>query len=418
MSVHGRRYFENPYRDQDSSTLAQETIKTRVIKIVDLIRTNYKPTKEKGDGGLYVGTAGIAYMFYYLAKSGNFPSQQNAFLQQAETYIASALKHYERHISERKRAAYLTGCGGVYAVAAVIYNKLDKLQRSEQYVAKYQSLATVCEDINFLENGSDELFVGRAGYLMGAILLKRELKREVISSQQMIKLCQIIMESGKRFRHRMHASFDADIPVMYAYHGTLYLGAAHGISGIFQTLLSVPSFIESDKANVALIYKSMDFLLKNCVQHGNMASNLEGALVTSSRRKMLVHWCHGAAGVIYMYARAYLVSGKKESYLQVCCHMAEVVWEQGLLYKGPGICHGVSGSGFVHLLMYRLTGDDKYFQRAKKFSDFMFTDQFYHGARTPDCPYSLFEGWAGAACFLNDLLNPSSSEFPLMDVFL
>lgn len=67
-----------------------------------------------------------------------------------------------------------------------------------------------------------------------------------------------------------------------------------------------------------------------------------------------------------MFARAYMMLGKKDCYLQVCREMAEVVWKFGLLRKGPGICHGVSGSGFVHLLMYRLTGSPKYLYRAQK----------------------------------------------------
>ena len=67
-----------------------------------------------------------------------------------------------------------------------------------------------------------------------------------------------------------------------------------------------------------------------------------------------------------MFARAYLVLGRREEHLQMCRQMAEVVWEKGLLYKGPGICHGLAGNGYVHLLMYRLTGGSKYLNRAQK----------------------------------------------------
>ena len=47
----------------------------------------------------------------------------------------------------------------------------------------------------------------------------------------------------------------------------------------------------------------------------------------------------------------------------------------------------------------------------------MFTDEFTDGARTPDRPFSLYEGWAGAVCFLTDLLQPEKAEYPFMDVF-
>lgn len=81
-----------------------------------------------------------------------------------------------------------------------------------------------------------------------------------------------------------------------------------------------------------------------------------------------------------------------------------------------GICHGVAGSGYVFLLLYRLTGDEKHLHRANKFAEFMETKEFQQGARTPDTPYSLFEGLAGTACFLVDLLQPHRAEFPFFDV--
>ena len=48
----------------------------------------------------------------------------------------------------------------------------------------------------------------------------------------------------------------------------------------------------------------------------------------------------------------------------------------------------------------------------------MTADSFQQKAKTPDNPLSLFEGFAGAVCYLNDLMNPRAAEFPLMDVFL
>ena len=79
---------------------------------------------------------------------------------------------------------------------------------------------------------------------------------------------------------------------------------------------------------------------------------------------------------------------------------ADCVWLRGLLRKGPGLCHGVAGSGYVFLVMHRsvldiprvlerpksdlllkrtflrLTGDLNYLHRALKFAEFFFTEQF------------------------------------------
>lgn len=75
------------------------------------------------------------------------------------------------------------------------------------------------------------------------------------------------------------------------------------------------------------------------------------------------------------------------------------------------------GSGYVFLLLYRLTKEDRYLYRAQKFSDFMQTEEFEREARTPDSPFSLYEGLAGTVCFYSDLLNPSMAAFPFFDVF-
>lgn len=84
------------------------------------------------------------------------------------------------------------------------------------------------------------------------------------------------------------------------------------------------------------------------------------------------------------------------------------------------ICLWISvllGNGYVFLLLYRLTGDKKHLYRAHKFANFIQTGEFQKGARTPDCPYSLFEGLAGTVCFYTDLLQPDKAAFPFFDVF-
>lgn len=130
----------------------------------------------------------------------------------------------------------------------------------------------------------------------------------------------------------------------------------------------------------------------------------------------MIHWCHGCSGAIYVLTKAYLIF-KDESYLRGCRKCADSIWRHGLLRKGPGICHGIAGNGYAFLLMYRLTGERKYLYRAAKFTEFLTSDTFLDGARTPDRPYSLYEGIAGTVCFLTDLLDPQSSYFPFMDVF-
>lgn len=74
---------------------------------------------------------------------------------------------------------------------------------------------------------------------------------------------------------------------------------------------------------------------------------------------------YSCAGVAYLFAKAYLIN-KKPQYLDTCIRSGELVWQKGLLKKGPGICHGVAGSAYVFLLLYRLTGNSKYIYRAQR----------------------------------------------------
>merc|ERR1712172_65032 len=150
----------------------------------------------------------------------------------------------------------------------------------------------------------------------------------------------------------------------------------------------------------AALRASVDWLLSLQTPAGNFPCATD-ELGPRSRRleDELVHWCHGAPGTVYLLARAYPV-WRDEKYMAALRKAADLCWERGLLKKGPGICHGVAGTGYVFLLLHRLTGDPKHLYRATKFADFLDTDTFKNEARKPDCPLSLYEGWAGTLCFL------------------
>ena len=161
-------------------------------------------------------------------------------------------------------------------------------------------------------------------------------------------------------------------------------------------------------------------LVKNCIDtflqmqsyDGNFPCVLEDL---NKPEHKLIHWCHGAPGAVYLFAKAFLIF-KEQKYLQSCLKCGDLIWQKGLLRKGPGICHGVAGNGYVFLILYRLTNDQKHLYRASCFADFLTNSKFLNEARTPDRPLSLYEGIAGTVCFLADVLNPSNAQFPFMDV--
>ncbi len=101
--------------------------------------------------------------------------------------------------------------------------------------------------------------------------------------------------------------------------------------------------------------------------------------------------------------------------LQSAIRCGKVIWEKGLLVKGPGICHGIAGNAYAFILLYRLTGLRKYIYKANKFAAFTYFEEFKAERDRPDYPqYSLFEGQAGLCCLLSDLLNLEDAMFPFM----
>lgn len=262
-------------------------------------------------------------------------------------------------------------------------------------------------------DGGDDFLCGRSGYLAGVYFLNENIEPKPFDNEVINSICSVVIESGRQYA----ASHKSGIPLMYQYHGSEYLGAAHGLCSILWILLESPLFEKKDGKFVNIsetklkdIKGSVDKFLTLQDPHGMFPSRW------TTREKKLVHWCHGAPGAIYLLAKAYLVFGE-EKYLKACQRCAEGIWNSGLLCKGPGLCHGVAGNGYAFLLMYRLTKEPKYLYRAKKFMRFLTEQEFIDDSRTPDRPYSLFEGIAGTVCFLIDLLDADNSAFPFMNVF-
>lgn len=59
------------------------------------------------------------------------------------------------------------------------------------------------------------------------------------------------------------------------------------------------------------------------------------------------------------------------AYLEAAGRSGEAVWGQGLLKKGPGACHGVSGSAYALLALQRATGNAMWLHRGLQFAEFM-----------------------------------------------
>lgn len=397
----GDRHFLNPYPDHTPSTpvAVDEKFTAFVTSLINkyvksiLANTEPRSTNERSD--IYVGSSGIAFMFLKLSQSTVKHGFAAADL--AKLYSDCAKKSS----SGRKPISLLSGDAGIHIVSAAVCKA-----RNEPYeddVRKLVQAIPAFQTPDYLDDGADEMLVGRCGYLLGIVWLRNQLKANILTSDDLQKLSAIIINSGRDYskRHKLN------VPLMYQYHGREYLGAAHGISAILLSLLMHPL----NGKDLEGVRTTIDAILDLQDKNGIFPSKF------NKPDSNLVHWCHGAAGVIYLMAKAYLLFGDQK-YLESCLRSGDLIWKRGLLHKGPGICHGVAGSGYSHLLLFRLTGDSKHLYRAKKFAEFLENKEFVDKSRNPDRPFSLFEGLSGTICFLIDVLQPESAEFPFMNVHI
>ncbi|CAH2242304.1 jg25218 [Pararge aegeria aegeria] len=400
------RFFPNPYEDYKkgaSLVLDKNLIISQINEHTKNITKRLLPQRKNVDGGLYVGITGVSYMFYYLSKNPLLSSNKSSYIEKAVEYLTPAIE-----TSAGDKTSFLLGDAGTHALAAVLKREIGDETFSD-HLKTYKSLYGQYLNPKFLKCGGDEFFVGRAGYLAGALWASRELQAQIFTNEELYKICDVIIDSGREYS-RKHGS---SCPLMYHYYNTEYLGAAHGISFILQMLLSVPGYLQHNKSAANDIQCTVDFILSLQTEEGNWPCCMEEIGLPEHK---LLHWCHGAPGTVYLMAKAYLVF-KDEKFCNACIKAGEVIWNKGLLRKGPGICHGVAGNGYVFLVLFRLTGDEKYLYRANSFAAFISTDEFLRDARLPDNPESLYEGTAGTVCFLADLLVPDNAAFPFQDVY-
>lgn len=165
------RCFANRFSDYKGALLPGQGAQA-VVATVDKILKNVPIDISDCDG--------VAYMLYHVSECPVFSEHRDAYLKTAKQIIDVSVRYVDAEPDKNMRAAFLLGGSGVYAVAAMIYKSLG-LADFVKPLTKFRNLWEVCAPINFLECGSDELFVGRAGYLCAALVLRQKLGIEVSS---------------------------------------------------------------------------------------------------------------------------------------------------------------------------------------------------------------------------------------------
>lgn len=406
------REFPNPYSDFSSSNDQTGGSEAELLTSLRECESRLLVQLEEGlartdssDNSVYTGTCGISLLYRRLSETSADDKTRQAYAGLSYRYVRSALDR-----RKGRRVTFACGDGGPLALGAVIYHERGNSDKSQKYLRELYGLsAKVVEDSD--ENGDmpDEFLYGRVGYLFALLFVYKHLGASTLDLEVIHGVVDAIVRSGRRLSAREKSKS----PLMFQWHDRHYLGAAHGISGICAVLLQAVILLPEDASLRGKVEKyvrpTLDYMIGLKFPSGNYPSSLE-----SGDKDKLIHWCHGAPGVVYSFIFAYRVFND-EKYLQCAVECGEVIWSRGLLRKGYGLCHGVAGNAYAFVALHSVTNDPKYSHRAMSFGKWMF-DYGKHGCRTPDRPFSLFEGMAGTVYFFNDLQNVSDARFPAFDL--
>ena len=347
------------------------------------------------DVSVYTGAAGYALLYYFLFRR----TGQNEHLQLCHKYISLA--------TDRRgggRVTFLCGAVGPLAVAAAAHAASNDVVAASRCLQKILSYLPQVLDLG--SGLPDELLYGRTGFLYALNFLRQEagaVSSGLITDDVVRQVLSAVIESGRRT-----ASASASpSPLFYFWHDTPYVGAAHGLCGIVYHLLLNDRLLRKDELE-GLVKGTLDYILTLAFESGNVRSSC------SKEADRLVHWCHGAPGFVYTAVEGHRVFGDQR-YLDAAVRAGDVVWQRGLLKKGYGLCHGVAGNAYAFLCLWRATGDAKHLHRAMQFAEFC-AHYGTHGCRTPDAPWSLFEGLAGTVYFMFDIQKPSEARFPAYEL--
>ncbi|RAL09518.1 lanthionine synthetase C family protein [Aspergillus homomorphus CBS 101889] len=300
--------------------------------------------------------------------------------------------------------------------------------------------------------GSDEVLFGRAGLLWALLNLRlRSYDDETAKAlgpvfEQIPRLVDMIIAGGIRGHKDFalnHGDEDA-LPLMWHWKEDRYsLGAVHGIAGILVSLIACkPEELSNgtERNYLPLIAETITGLCNICIaNNGHLPTSLPPH-GSSRRSSPLVQICHGSPGILNLLACARrngpLVSDFWQPEWDKAIYLAsERVWEEGILSKGGGICHGIAGNAMSLLLLHDSfqydedtmeTARRNYFSRMGSLDSAPDTSELsgdyflaralallLHARETPpynnsnqgsplywmpDRPYSLAEGLSGTVC--------------------
>lgn len=349
--------------------------------------------KRRTDYTLYTGFTGNLLLYSKLNQSN---SAYASDLQQAISATLTTLQAVKDPLDP---PAFYTGATGPLVLVAVINHSPVLVTRVLAYESQLSHPSSQLD-----------LLYGTPGYIYSLVYLLTHWQDCPLQTEVKAVLgrsAERLVETGIR-----------DGRLVFPFpkrNGLEYIGAAHGSLGAVQALLLAQPWLERDYSSV--IRSTLDLVIGQQTAAGALPT------VYGDAETDLVHFCHGATGAVAPLCLASRLLGNAQ-YLEAAERAGNDIWQRGLLLKGRGLCHGSSGSAYALLTLYRATKQLTWLHRAIAMAYWNLLDPASNAAfaayddpmrlriGSPDTPYSLMEGQAGALCLWHDILRPDSSALP------
>ncbi|MFQ3248191.1 MAG: lantibiotic modifying enzyme [Arenicella sp.] len=194
-----------------------------------------------------------------------------------------------------------------------------------------------------------------------------------------------------------------------------YYGACHGLAGNANILLQGADLLPADYAEI-IMKRTIATLKISVKREANLAN---WSLCTKPDiDKLLVQWCHGAAGIVTAMAGAPEIDLDDSKQLdRLLEETGELIWQAGPLVKGSNICHGTSGNGYAFLYLFRRWGNSLWLDRARKFAMHSIDQCNKDRLRFGQGRFTLWTGDVGLAIYLDHCLYPERAVIPGLDLF-
>ncbi len=337
------------------------------------------------------GAAGIAYLLRRAACVTERPD----LLAMADLWVDRAWKEaakpggltsakYKIGDAVATPASLYYGVAGIHIVAALVgqtRGDLGPLGRAIEY------FASLNEPIP-----SVDVISGSAGALLGCALLAE------LHPRTDAREIETLISTGHRLCQAVLQKLTASSPTAQP-NALQFLGAAHGWAGALQAVMRWHCSIGTPPP------PSIADWLRELASRGSVEGSRMSWPISRADPRRLGGWCHGTAGYVGLWATAYQLFADDE-FLTLMLRSAEQVWNFPEKSIGQ-LCCGLVGQAESLLIAYRLTGDRRWIERARRFAS-----SIDRGALPR---HSLMKGDIGVALLDLDLAAANTAGIPFFD---